>query len=110
MAGKTHLTAKHTPFAYLCTACYTYLRRHHGVGTDIGIVGNLYEVVELYALANIGRTHCRTVYTSVGTNLYIVFDGNYTNLRNLVVTFRTWSESKSVGTDYTTGMKRNVIA
>ena len=60
VAGKTHLTAKHTPFAYLCTACYTYLRRHHGVGTDIGIVGNLYEVVELYALANIGRTHCST--------------------------------------------------
>lgn len=24
--------------------------------------------------------------------------------------FRTWSESKSVGTDYTTGMKSNVIA
>ena len=73
-------------------------------------MGNLYEVVELYALANIGRTHCRTVYTSVGTNLYIVFDGNDTNLRNLVVTFRTWSESESVGTDYTTGMKRNIIA
>ena len=110
MAGNTHLTAKHTPFAYLCTACYTYLRRHHGVGADVGIVGNLYEVVELYALANIGRTHCRTVYTSVGTNLYIVFDGNDTDLRNLVVSIRTWSKAEAISTDDTTCMKSHVIA
>ena len=71
---------------------------------------NLNQVVELYALANVGRTHGRTVNASVGTNLHIILDGNDTNLRNLVVSIRTWSEAEAVSTDDTTCMKSHVIA
>ena len=110
MTCETHLSAKHTPFANLGTAGYTHLRRHHGVGTDVGVVGNLNQVVELHALANVGRAHGRAVNASVGTNLHIILDGYDTNLRNLVVSIRSWSEAEAISTDDTTCMESHVIA
>ena len=110
MTGDTYLSAKHTPFAYLGTAGYTHLCRHHCVGTDVGVVGNLNHIVELHALANIGRAHGRAVNASVGTNLHIILDGNDTDLRNLVVSIRTWSEAEAISTDDATCMKSHVIA
>ena len=110
MTCKTHLSAKHTPFANLGTAGYTHLRRHHGVGTDVGVVGNLNQVVEFHALANVGRTHGRAVNAGVGTNLHIILDSNDTNLRNLVVSVRTWSEAEAISTDDATCMESYVVA
>ena len=73
-------------------------------------MGNLNQVVELHTLAYIGATHGRAIDASIGTYLHIVFDGDDTNLWNLVVTIRTWSESESIGTDDTSRMQGDIIA
>ena len=73
-------------------------------------MGNLHEVVELNALADDGRTHCRTVYTGVSADLNIVLDGHDANLRYLVVAFCVRSEAESVRTDYAASVKSYVVA
>ncbi len=110
MTGETSLTAYHTPSTNLCTACQTNLSRHHRVLANFTVVGYLYEIVKLDTLMDNGLPHGRTVNTSVGANLNIVLDNNDAQLWNLLVALLVGSEAKTIGSDDTACVNRNVLA
>ena len=106
MASYAHLSTEHAPLANLRRASDTHLSRHDGIFADIGIVGNLHQVVELDALADVGATHSRTVYARIGSYLHIVLDGDDAYLWNLVVALWGGGEAETIGAYNTTGMER----
>ena len=110
MATNAHLTAKHAPFANFCTSSHAHLRRHDGIGSDVGVVGNLHKIVKFHAFANIGATHGRTVDTGVGTDFHIILYRYNANLRYLVIAFCTGSKAESVGSYHAAGVHDDVIA
>ena len=74
MSGYTYLSGKYAPFAYLGGTRHASLRSHYRVASYLYIVGNLDQVVQLYALMDDGGTHRGTVYARIGTDFHIVFD------------------------------------
>ena len=54
-------------------------------------------------------SHCGTVNTSVGTNFYIVFQLHNSYLWNLFIAICSRSKTKSVGTDYGSGVKNTIV-
>ena len=62
MPSDTHLSTKHTPFAHLRATGYTNLGTHHGVTSDVVVMGNLNEVVDFNPTAeNMARWICEQV-------------------------------------------------
>ena len=71
--------------AYLGRAGNAYLCCHYGVRTYLYVVCYLYKVVEFNTSTYDGSTHRSTVDSSIGTQLYIVFENNDAYLGYLFV-------------------------
>ena len=98
MTGKTGLAADYATRTDFRGACDTDLRGHHRVMTDLDIVGNLDEVVELHAMVHICATHSSPVNRSIRAQLDIVAEFGNAYLLNLVVNaVGIGSEPESVG-------------
>ena len=70
----------------------------------------LHEVVELYALTQIGTAHRGAVYACVGSDFHIVFDGDDAYLRYFVVSVSIRGESEAVGAYYGACMYGHVVS
>ena len=97
MSRYSYLTSEHAPFAYLCRACHSHLRRHHSVCAYFIIVSYLHKIVEFYTVAYFGCSHHGTVHTRVCSNFHVVAYFHVSYLRNLFVAVRCWCETESVG-------------
>ena len=73
VSGYTHLTAKHTPFAYFGGTGYAHLGRHYRMRTDFIIMCHLHQIIQFYTAVNDSRSHRGTVYTRIGADFHIVF-------------------------------------
>ena len=78
MANNTSLATNHHVFAHLGATADTRLGGNNGTLADLYIMGNLYQVVQLYPLADDGGTHGCTVDSSIGTNFHLVFNDHIT--------------------------------
>ena len=76
MTGDTYLSAEHAPLPHLGASGHADLGRHHRVGTDFDIVGDLHQIVELHAATNVGAAHRRAVNASVGANFDAILHGD----------------------------------
>ena len=79
---------------------------------DVGVVGDLHEVVELHALADVGGTHGGAVYARVGANLHVVFDSDDAYLRYLVILacLHVGRKAKAVGAYHASCVQDDVAA
>ena len=110
MTSYSYLSTKHAPLSNLCRSSHTHLCTHHSMFTDVGIVGDLNQVIQLHSFSNIGAAHGRTINASVGTHLYVIFNGHDTNLGYLVVAVFGRSESKAIGPNDRACMQDDTVA
>src|SRR5690606_7107348 len=61
------------------------LGRDNRMFTDLYIVRNLNQIIQLYALPYDGRTHRSPINYGIRTNFNIILDNHITNLTNLVI-------------------------
>ncbi len=85
MPNNTYLTADDTTLADLGTARYACLCCYHGVFTYLYVVGYLYQVVQLYTAAYVGRAHGCPVNSSIRAYFHIVFYYHIAYLRYFLV-------------------------
>ena len=82
-----------------------------GVLPDAHVVGDLYLVVELAAIADHGVVKCATVDRGVGTDLDIIADHDPPHLRNLhPTTILLAREAKAIRANHRTRMDDAVLA
>ena len=55
----------HAVFADFCRACNACLCRDYGIGTDIHIMSDLYQVIKLYSFVNNSRAHDANYFWAV---------------------------------------------
>ena len=80
------------------------------MGTDFDVVGDLHQVVELHAAADVGAAHRGAVNAGVGTNFDPILDGDDADLRNLFVAVGRRGETKSVGADDASAVENHFVA
>lgn len=111
MASKAYLSADAAVFPDFRTAGNTYLRSHGRMLADFYIVGDLDEVVQFYAPANNGRSDTGSVDGRTGTDLYIFFENDIAELRDLLVgTVRLWCKPKAITADHRIGVNNTAVA
>ena len=54
-------------------------------------------------------SHCSTVYTSISTYIYFIFQNNNSDLRNLIVSIRSGSKTKSVSSNHCTRVQDTFV-
>ena len=107
MPCDAHLPAKHTPLADFRRAGHAHLCRHHRVLADVGVVGNLHEIVDFHAFSDVCAAHRGAVHAAVCPDFHVVFNHHVSNLRNLVVAVLRGREAEAVGTDDAAGVERH---
>ena len=96
-------------FSYLGRTCYTYLRRHYGVGAYFIIVCHLNQIIQFHTAMYDGGSHSSTVHTRVGTDFHMVFQDSDTYLRYFFIALGSGGEAKTVCTDNATGVQDAVV-
>ena len=110
MTCNAYLPAEHAPFSYLGRTCYTYLRRHYGVGAYFIIVCHLNQIIQFHAAMYDGGSHSSTVHTRVGTDFHMVFQDSDTYLRYFFIALGSGGEAETVCTDNATGVQDAVVS
>ena len=99
MSRDAHLAAEHAPLPDFGGTGHADLGGHDGVCSHFHIVGNLDEVVYLYAFAHDGGTHGRTVNAGVRPDFHVVFDGDNADLRDFLISVFCGSKPEAVSPD-----------
>src|SRR5687767_1172374 len=110
MVTHAHLTADDAIILNDCAARYPGLRRYHYSLTDLNVVSDLNEVIDLSAFAYPSLAQGSAVDTCIGTDLDILFDDHSSYLWKLDVSIVILNITKPIGTDDDAGMQDDRIA
>lgn len=96
VVGDARLSAQHRAAADGYGASQSHLPGEDRVGADDAVVTHLHQVVEFGALADTGLPKPRAVDAGVCSDLYVIFEDDTSNLRNLFESGGPWDIPKSV--------------
>ena len=96
--------AKNAVLTQRGTASHARTSGDDRICTDVAIVANHDQIIDLAAIANDRIIQCAPINGGIGTNFHIVTNGNYPNLRNLDPFLAVWRKTKSICTDHNTRM------
>src|SRR6185436_16574201 len=74
------------------------------MGADRDVVGDLNQVVDLGALLDDRLTECGAIDCDIGSQFYVILDGNPAELRNFVMPPLVLHIAESVASDYRAAM------
>lgn len=95
-------TANRAMRAYVRTARHPHTTRHGGMRTDMHVVSNLYQVVELDAVFNHGVLQRAPVNAGVGTNFNIIADTHPAELLDFLPPSLVWCKAKAISSNHDT--------
>ena len=81
--GNASATPDHRPIADLSTAANAYVATENAATTDLAVVSNLAEVVNLGLSTDVCRAQFATIDAGVRTNLYIISKDGVPNVWDL---------------------------
>ena len=110
MAGKTTLAGDRDVIAKLGGAGDPDLRNEQAMFTDLHVVPDLDEIIDLCPLAYYGFTESGTIDRSSRADLDVVFDPNNSDLRDLVMFAVVSREAVTVGADDNAAMNDAAVA
>src|SRR5688572_16984823 len=103
MSHQAYLSTYYTVLADLGAARYTGLCSNYSIGIYIHIMSDLDQVIQFYALADNGRTHCSAVNCGISPYFHIIVNDHVTDLRHFLVgSILLRCKTKAITTDHTT--------
>src|SRR5882672_2760015 len=109
VVGHADLPREHGPAPDLARARHAHLADQDHVLTDIAVVPDLHEVVDLRAAPHDGRAHGGAVDGGIRSDLDISLDDESTHLRDLLVGGSVEGIAESVGAQHGAGMDDDAI-
>jgi hypothetical protein len=87
------------------------LRCDHHMLSDIAVMPDVYQIVELAAIADASHAQRRPVDTGIGANFHIVADLYRPHLRKLIPPpLFIRGEPKTIGSDHATAMQNRALS
>ena len=100
MVGDRHLTADHRTLPHPAAPRHPGLTGNDHMRPDIGVVGDLHQVVDLRPAADPGLTQGRPVYAAVAADIHIVLDHHPPELRDLAMALPVPAKTETVPAQY----------
>ena len=110
MPYNAYLPAEHATLAYARRACYYISCSYVAVFAYLHIVGYVYQVVKLYALAQYGAAEGGPVYGAVGAYLHIVLYHHIAYLRHLGIALVLRLKAEAIAAYHGAGMDDAILA
>ena len=85
MLSNTDLPAEHSAIFNGDAAGESSLRRNNDVFTDLAVMADVNEIVDLRAATDAGFIQCPAIDRGVGSDFYIIFDDQSPDLRKLFI-------------------------